>query len=141
MGVFREGIIESLFIEVIRGEGRRNEIIGVMYRPPGGDFNTFIEDLTQILIKLRGVDAYIMGDYNIDLLKSDSHRPTTDCLECLYSRGFYPLISLPTRLTDTTATLVDNIFTNNLQTVIESGLMAVRISDHPNLLFCKWGSC
>ena len=46
------------------------------------------------------------------------------------SGGFYPLISLPTRLTDTTATLIDNIWTNNLVATIGSGLVTVRVSDH-----------
>ena len=52
---------------------------------------------------------------------------------------FYPLISLPTRLTDQednerrgtgTATLIDNIWTNNVESKVESGLVTVRISDH-----------
>ena len=46
------------------------------------------------------------------------------------SGGFYPLISLPTRLTDTTATLIDNIWMNNVGAKIGSGLVTVRISDH-----------
>ena len=50
--------------------------------------------------------------------------------------GYYPLISLPTRLTDDnhdrpgTATLLDNIWTNNVCRRIESGVVTVRISDH-----------
>ena len=36
LGTFTEGVFESLFIEVVRGGGRRNDIIGVVYRPPGG---------------------------------------------------------------------------------------------------------
>ena len=46
------------------------------------------------------------------------------------SGGFYPLVSLPTRLTDTTATLIDNIWTNKVGAKIGSGLVTVRISDH-----------
>ena len=56
--------------------------------------------------------------------------PTSDCLEGFYSEGFYPLISLPTRLTDTSATLIDNIFTNNLAVDKQVGLITVRLSDH-----------
>ena len=48
----------------------------------------------------------------------------------LTSRGFYPLVSLPTRITDTTATLIDNIFTNNVDCQIASGLVMADISDH-----------
>ena len=44
--------------------------------------------------------------------------------------GFYPLISLPTRLTDKTATLIDNILTSNLEEGVETGVVTVRISDH-----------
>ena len=35
LGTFDEGVFESLFVEIIRGGGRRNDIIGVVYRPPG----------------------------------------------------------------------------------------------------------
>ena len=58
---------------------------------------------------LRGTDAYIMGDFNVDLLRLDAHGPTSDYLGEFTSEGFYPLVSLPTRLTDTTSTLIDNI--------------------------------
>ena len=43
-------------------------------------------------------------------------------------------MSLPTRLTDTTATLIDNIWTNNIEAKEakrqKSGLVTVRVSDH-----------
>ena len=130
ISVFHEGVIESLFAEVVRGEGRRNEIVGVIYRPPGGDLTVFKDEISKLMTKLKGVDAYIMGDFNVDLLKTDSHRPTSDCLECFYAGGFYPLVSLPTRITDTSATLIDNILTNNLKVKIQSGLVSVKISDH-----------
>ena len=37
---------------------------------------------------------------------------------------------MPTRITDTTATIIDNIWTNNVTSRIESGLVTVRVSDH-----------
>ena len=83
-----------------------------------------------MLTLLRGTDAYILGDFNADLLKLSTHGPTSDFMGEFTSGGFYPLISLPTRLTDTTATLIDNIWTNNVGAKIGSGLVTVRISDH-----------
>ena len=130
LACFKEGIIESVFVEIIREGNRKNEIIGTIYRPPGGDINEFNNEVDQILAKIRGTNAYIMGDFNIDLLKNDSHRLTNEFLQGLYTRGFYPLISLPTRITDNSATLIDNIWTSNLEDVVESGLVTVRISDH-----------
>ena len=44
---------------------------------------------------------------------------------------FFPLITRPTRITSNTATLIDNIFTNNLLNNFSvSGLMFCDISDH-----------
>ena len=72
-----------------------------------------------------------MGDFNVDLLGVERHGPTSDYIMGEFtSGGFYPLISLPTRLTDTTATLIDNIWTNNVVAKIGSGLVTVRVSDH-----------
>ena len=56
------------------------------------------------------------------------------------SGGFYPLVSLPTRLTDNTATLIDNIWTNKVGAKIGSGLVRVRLSDHlPVFAFVSGG--
>ena len=43
---------------------------------------------------------------------------------------FHPLISRPTRITSNTATLIDNIFTNNIHNCTTSGLLFNDLSDH-----------
>ena len=48
----------------------------------------------------------------------------------MVSISLYPLISKPTRITSTTATLTDNIFTNNLQHCMNSGIFYSDLSDH-----------
>ena len=121
LGTFDEGVFESIFVEIIRSGGRRNDIVGVIYRPPGGDLTRFRTELARVLGLLRGTDVYIMGDFNVDLLRLETHGPTSDYMGEFTSAGFYPLISLPTRLTDTTATLIDNIWTNNVVARIGSG--------------------
>ena len=42
----------------------------------------------------------------------------------------YPLIDRPSRITEYSATLIDNIFTNDLITGILSGLIINDVSDH-----------
>ena len=74
--------------------------------------------------------CYVVGDWNLDLIKHHSHESTGEFLEIMYSRMFFPLITHPTRLTSNTATLIDNIFTNNLNNFSVSGLMFCDISDH-----------
>ena len=129
LGTFKEGLFESVFIELVR-EGRKNDIIGVVYRPPGGNLVEFNKEMASVLSLTKNDSCYIMGDFNVDLLKVDTHAPTTEFMGEFTTEGFFPLISLPTRLTDTTATLIDNIWTNNISLQSRSGLVTVRISDH-----------
>ena len=56
--------------------------------------------------------------------KNDSHSPTQDFLNILYSNYFYPIIHKPSiRVTDRSATLIDNILTNSLNNVLQSGIL------------------
>ncbi|XP_072037093.1 uncharacterized protein [Amphiura filiformis] len=48
----------------------------------------------------------------------------------------YPLIDRPTRVTPTTATLIDNIFTNVLTHQIKSGVCVVGLTDHFPIFQC-----
>lgn len=57
-----------------------------------------------------------MGDFNVDLLKIDTHSETCDFYELMSTFGFKPLIMQPSRVTSTTATVIDNIFVNDIET-------------------------
>ena len=95
------------------------------------DFNaTMANALEQLCMENKLV--YLMGDYNIDLLNSDKHDLTNEFVDVLYCNEFLPLISRPTRITSTSATLIDNIFTNNHDDLNCSlnGILVADISDH-----------
>ena len=49
LGIFVEGIIESIFVELVKQDGRKSDLVGVVYRPPGGDLRQFNENLTKIV--------------------------------------------------------------------------------------------
>jgi hypothetical protein len=66
----------------------------------------------------------------LNLLNYDSHQRTGEFLDIMYSNMFFPLITRPTRITSNSATLIDNIFTNNQDTYSFSGLLFTDISDH-----------
>ena len=61
-----------------------------------------------------------MGEYNVDLLKHDINKNFTNQI---YSWSFYPLITKPKRITRTTATLIDNIFLNEFDHNVRTGLL------------------
>ena len=46
------------------------------------------------------------------------------------SVGLFPKITLPTRFTEQSSTLIDNVFSNNIEEREISGILLNRISDH-----------
>ena len=83
-------------------------------------------------IKLEKNKHTIMGlDHNLDLLKSLIHRPTNLFTEMLLDNGMIPTITKPTRISKTTATLIDNILVSeDLQETFNSGILIDNSSDH-----------
>ena len=127
---------ESLFIEIdksVFGSGR-NILIGVKYRPPNTDIKIFIDHMKEVLeyVQTENEVLYLVGDYNINLLNVDSHNLTADFNDTIYSYGLVPLITRPTRVTETSATLIDNIFTNKSISCGKPmyGILVSDISDH-----------
>ena len=72
-----------------------------------------------------------MGDFNVDLLKIDEDTNSSSFFDSITSNLFVPHIIHPTRITSTTKTLIDNIFSNstNYKDGI-SGNLTVSLSDH-----------
>ena len=79
-----------------------------------------------------------MGDFNINLLNYDSHSETNDFINLMISHYFLPHMLHPTRVTDHSATIIDNIFSNSLESDTISGNLLSQISDHlPQFLVIK----
>ena len=58
---------------------------------------------------------------------------------CMYGLGLYPLIDRPSRITTHSCTLIDNIFTNQINYSIRSGLLMNDITDHlPIFALCNY---
>ena len=71
-----------------------------------------------------------MGDFNIDLLKYDTNTDSTTCLDSMYTNSLLPYISTPTRVTAHSKTLINNIFSNNIEDGLISGNITTTITDH-----------
>ena len=77
--------------------------------------------------------SIITGDFNLNLIKYMQHTVVNQFLEKILSNNFIPQITLPTtRITEKTATLIDNIFTNSNKhnSNCVSGNITTYISDH-----------
>ena len=89
--------------------------------------NTLLEKLT-----LENKPSIITGVFNLNLIKYMQNKGVNQFLERILSNNFIPQITLPTGITEKTATLIDNIFTNSYKhnSNCVSGNITTYISDH-----------
>ena len=111
----------------------RTKVIVNFYRSPSHEVNKFINQLEYVLRKLeRHSRKHILffGDANIDLIKYDTDSASQNLIDILSKHGFVQAVSRPTRITDHSATLIDHIYTNNIDQTISSNILTLDISDH-----------
>ena len=113
-----------------------------LYRAPNSDSKEFNKEYCKLLNLIdveKSKDVIIGTDHNFDLLKKDSHEPTRKFMEQNLEREMYPIITNPTRITNSSATLIDNIIVSKNIFQYSSGAILVEdISDHlPCLLIVK----
>ena len=96
------------------------------------NFDLFLQQFNELMPKISRENkiCYIMGDFNLELMNHQSSSENGEFLDSVYSNMFHPLISRPTRITSYTATLIDNIFTNNFHNHTTSGLLFNDLSDY-----------
>ena len=130
IAVTEECPFEWLFIEA--EVDKKVFVIGTVYKPPDTNVHIFNEHFNDLLrrISKERKKCIIMADFNIDLLKIYTNGQTTDFIHGMFASAFYPTISRPTRVTQQTATLIDNIITNMHEYPVTSGILYNDISDH-----------
>ena len=127
-------VAECLFIELTLNN--KKYLIGVIYRVPNTDVNTFCETINEIIEPHRSYEIVLLGDYNICQLQNNSQKH--ELQNTLQSNSLFPTILAPTRVATTlrqdgqyvtTSTLIDNIFLNT-QNTYQSGILDWSITDH-----------
>ena len=128
-----DDLFEHITVE-LKGD-KKPILLTSCYRPPNTNIETFLEAYNELMDKCKdkGNDnPFIIGlDHNLDLLKSNEHNSTQSFLENNLQKQLLPCISKPTRLTHTSATLIDNIFCGEeLFRNCKSYILTDDISDH-----------
>ena len=88
----------------------------------------------------KSTEIILTGDFNIILLQINENTATSDYYDVLIANGFIPKISLPTRLTDTGGTLIDNMHCKMSKVTLEAivGIMTLKFADHqPYFIFIE----
>jgi len=137
--IMDDKIFESLFIEVNCAD--TPVIYGTIYRSPNGDCDAnyiFLDYLKKCVSKIRKTKkgCIIQGDLNYNLINvDDSHMNSFS--EVMFDNSFYPHVNLPTRITGTSATCIDHIWSNIFSKDVVSGIISETIADHMITFQCS----
>ena len=105
-------------------------IISGIYKCPEFDIINFLDEIYNLFNTLSTDNTiFLCGDFNIDILKLTCPK-VSHFIDILISLGLHPIITKPSRITNITSTLIDNIYTNYNHVPISNGLLYNDISDH-----------
>ena len=111
-------------------------LVVTWYRPPCSSAELFSHYET-LIRKLDSLDLeyYLMGDLNCSMA---AHFDSNTCLLCEISDiyGLQQLITEPTRITESSSSLIDVIFTNCINRVVCSRVLHIGICDHSLISVC-----
>jgi hypothetical protein len=109
-------------------------LIGGVYRTPSHDYTTFLNSLDVLLniIAGRANEIILAGDFNIDILTDTIQKQRL--LNVFKSYGMVHTVNIPTRVTHSTATAIDNIFISNHVHNYEVESFVTALSDHDGQL-------
>ena len=137
LSIMNEKVFESIFVKI---ELKHDTITcGTIYKSPMTDSTSnqqFISNLSCGLSHLKpNTKSFICGDFNYNLLPAEN-RYTSKFIETMFDHCFYSLINKPTRITSSSATVLDHIWTNTYSNVIKAKILLHPISDHLPLFTC-----
>ena len=120
--------IESLWIEVRTScKSSSSIVIGFLYRHPKCTSKWF-DDFCELMdsVWLLGKEILLLGDFNIDLLNVNH----SNWQNITRSYNLSQCITRPTRITHSSRTLIDHIYSSNQSSLIEICIPCIGVSDH-----------
>ena len=107
-------------------------MVFVVYRPPNTseylspEFNDTLNDMSSTCL-IENKETIILGDVNCDYLNRLNNKEFKDVL---LGHGFKQVITMPTRITRESSTLIDIIATTHKQNLFKHIIYSSCISDH-----------
>ena len=136
----KEKEFQCIFVQV-HYPGKPRFLVGLTYRSPSHPLACFLPYLESALSSICKLNAACFwgGDWNLNLFQYNTRTDVKTFLDCLNSYGFFPTITIPTRTSPSPPygeTLIDNIFTNSLDSIMHSCTICCGIADH-RAVFCS----
>ena len=93
-------------------KNQTNVIVGCIYKHPHVDIDNSKNYISPFLqqVSKENKRVVLLGDFNVNLLNFNDVDSVKNFVDTLESSFLLPSISLPTRVTATSSTLIDNIF-------------------------------
>ena len=110
---------------------KRDLVIAALYRQPNNNnLENFLKHTENLLLAIDKpkYEIVIAGDMNLDLLKYESHLPTSRYLDMMTNHQLIPRIVRPTRIKNRSATLIDHIFTRSNGSAVNSGILDTELA-------------
>ena len=124
---------ECITIDITKRNGE-HFLVSSMYQPPNSDISTFLASYNSLVCAMRKEcpNGTVIGlDHNLDFLKVCSHGQTNDFIQYSLDLGMMPVITCPTRITKSSATLIDNIIVSqNFYGKYVGSILVNDMSDH-----------
>ena len=106
---FSSGEFETVWVEV-ENKNSKNVFFSCTYRHPDSDIAILTSHFQGIFSKQSDKAIFIMGDFNVNLLNYDSHNPSNDFINTMFSNSFLPCFHHPTRISQCSSSTIDTIF-------------------------------
>ena len=124
---------ECLWLKLSENNSKSKFIVGVVYRHPDQTkVDDFLASFSTGLTNLSNSKKvyYILGDFNINILQDNRSNSASEYINLIVSHGAVPVITIPTRVTSNSSTLIDHIITNNTELDLNPAVIEADISNH-----------
>ena len=129
---------ESIWLKVQHQNDSKTFVIGTIYRHPQESVDLFV-DFSQCLEKLTNDNStfYILGDINININKGAfESSQAKNYTNATTSSGAISVVTLPTRVTNNSSTVIDHIITNDLNHHVTPRVIRSSMTNH-YVVACK----
>ena len=132
---------EDLWIKISSKNKKRDKksdglVLGVIYRHPGHNHKQFSKNLCNTLeiLNSRKQNYVIVGDINLDSQKYNVASNITEYINLLNSLGCNLFVDKPTRISGSSSSCIDHVYSNLAVDSIESQILCTDISDHFSII-------
>lgn len=120
--------IECCTVEICGSQHNKSTLVAALYRPPTAPIIEFCNNVENNFLSMsRNKNVILCGDLNVDIVS-----PSVDSENLIHifsTYNFLPLITLPTRVAEFSATCIDHIWYNGLN-CDSSGIFENYFTDH-----------